>query len=92
MSSAREYWPGLPYTIWANSHGGASLALVVFWKSPFLTSSPLHCGPEVGVAEEVVEVLDVDSDDVVDVVSVVGPGVMRQEHPDDTLEAGYCET
>lgn len=47
-----------------------------------------------------VEVLESDEDEVVDmvvglaveVVKVVGPGVMRQEHPDDTLDAGYCET
>lgn len=63
-------------------------------------SSPLHCsrpGTKVGVAEGVVEVLEVDDDkdnvvEVVAVVRVVGPGVMRQEHPDDTLDAGYCET
>lgn len=36
--------------------------------------------------------LDVVDDEVVEVVRVVGPGVMRQEHPDDTLDAGYCET
>lgn len=36
--------------------------------------------------------VDVDDGEVVEVVRVVGPGVMRQEHPDDTLDAGYCET
>ena len=63
-------------------------------------SSPLHCswpGTKVGVAEGMVEVLAIvdDDDDVVAVVAVVrvvGPGVMRQEHPDETLDAGYCET
>lgn len=43
-----------------------------------------------------VEVFESDDDEVVgvvvDVVKVVGPGVIRQEHPDDTLAAGYCDT
>ncbi len=55
----------------------------------------------VGVADVVVAVdvvvvvvrgVEVDDDEVVEVVRVVGPGVMRQEHPDDTLDAGYWET
>ncbi|KAL8811709.1 MAG: hypothetical protein Q9200_001572, partial [Gallowayella weberi] len=71
----------------ANCHGGASLFTTVS-KPPFLIRSPLHSSAivvVVGVADE-----DVDED--VDVVNVVGPGVMRQEQPDDTLDAGYCET
>ena len=36
--------------------------------------------------------VEVNVDEVADVVRVVGPGVMRQEHPDETREAGYCET
>lgn len=51
-----------------------------------------------GVAEGVVEVLESDVVEVVavvavvEVVKVVGPVVIRQEHPDDTLEAGYWDT
>lgn len=44
--------------------------------------------------DEAVEVvvIVVEGDEVVEVVRIVGPGVMRQEHPDDTLDAGYCDT
>lgn len=55
-------------------------------------SSEVDEDEAVEVVVIVVEGDKVDNDEVVEVCRVVGPGVMRQEHPDDTLDAGYCDT
>ncbi|KAL9601284.1 MAG: hypothetical protein Q9179_002926 [Wetmoreana sp. 5 TL-2023] len=71
----------------SEDEGVRKLAGEVF-ESPLQSSLGGVC---VGVVDVVVEVGVVEKDAVV-VARVVGPGVMKQEQAEDTLDAGYAET
>lgn len=75
-----------------HGHGPGLGAGSRFSKPPFLISSPLHLyGRKLGVGEIVGVGETVGVGEIVGVGETVGVRevVIRQEHPDDTLEAGY---
>lgn len=76
---------------------GSAFPLIKVWNPPFCMWSAVQASTSVGVGvAEVVVVDDVVGTEVVvavedlevEVVKVVEVGVIKQEHPDDTLDAG----